>query len=343
MGYRHLYSSINGVDDEHTVNISESHEGSVSIASVTAKTIDLTVGDSIDINLGFDDEHLHVFSGFVKRREKANPDGWITITANDDLVRAIDFFIVANNPDNPYTYNNISAENLIRNVLELAGLSNFNFSVPTFFTFGINNPVEVNLVSSYDYARMISDIIAWSFWCDQNGVIWLRNRKPYYMYTGMPDDDQPGFVADTPIATITDSQIYNFSVSSNEKDLRNKIVVYGNESMSASAQRSTSFNPLTGDYEQILPAGFYKAAVLASPLIDDQGFAQDAANYNLALYNRLTWEIAATVEGDPDLHARKVITLNSTKYSEYNGNWYIFQMDHAWSKGGYVCNLILRK
>ncbi len=302
----------------------------------------MNVGDGVDVNLGYTDSHGIVFSGYVKRVEKANPEGWTTIVANDVLVRAIDFFIVSNNPEHGFTYRGITAEDLIAEVLGMAGLSSFNFE-NTFFTFGINNDVEVNLVSSYDYSRMISDIIAWSFWADKNGTIYLRNRKPYVMEAGSEEESQPGFHADSSIGEIVDADIITFNASMNEKDLRNKIVVYGLDNMVASAQRATSYNPLTGNYEQILPSGFYKAAVLASSLIDDHGFAQKAADYNLALLNRVSWEAILTIEGRYDLEARKVVTINSTDFSDYNGDWYIYQLEHSLSKGGYVTNLVLRK
>ena len=337
-----LFASATHCNNILSINISSSHESSVSVATVICRDFNGTVGDDIDIYIGYTSSYGKVFSGYIKKVEKQTPNGVYNIVANDVLVRAIDFFIVSNNPDNPLKYNNISAENLVMNVLSLAGLSNFNAD-NTYFYLGINNPVEVNLVSSYDYSRMILDIVAWSFWANKDGVIYIKNRKPYTMVSGSPDSMQPGFVPDTSSGTITDSSILSFNTGVNERDLRNKIVIYGAENIHATASRSTSYDPILNNYIQILPNNFYKAAVLASPLIDSQSFAQDAADYNLALFNRLQYEIILTIVGDYSLECRKAVTINSSKFSFYNGLWYIYQLEHAWGKEGFTTNLVLRR
>jgi len=106
-------------------------------------------------------------------------------------------------------------------------------------------------------------------------------------------------------------------------------------------KKATSLDPATSTYRQILPSGFYKATVLASPLIDDGSFAQKACNYNLALYNKLTYEVPITVEGDPDLEAKRTVTITSTK-GDVSGDWYIYQLEHNWSANGYTTNLLLK-
>lgn len=339
---RTLYANIDGVTGLEAVDISQSHEGATSIATITCGGFSGNLGDSISINIGYDTSHGKVFEGYVKRVERSYPSGLYSISANDTMTRAIDYFIVSSDPEHGYTYRNIDCEDLIREVMEMAGLNSFDLD-NTYFTFGINNDVEVNLVSSYDYSRMLADLIAWMIWADKNGTIHLANRKPYPMLVGSPDESQPGFNADSSSGTITDDDIMSISIAKNDRDLRNKIVIYGAENLYAVSQQSTSYDPIDDDYIQILPSGFYKAAVLASPLIDSQSFANDACDYNLALYNRVTYEIIASVEGKHTYEARNCITLDSTAYSTYNGLWYIYQADHSLSKGGYVTNLTLRR
>jgi hypothetical protein len=338
MSDKSLYASVTDTysTDLVSVTVSENHDGATALATIVTHATALDVGSNIAIDLGYTTSHGSIFNGYVKKVDYSVPDGLITITANDDLVRAVDYFIVGPGPESPYTYRGIWAEDLIAAVLGMSGLNNFNFGT-TYFRFGINNDVEVNLVGSHDYCRMICDLIAWNFWCDRTGVIYLRNRKPYPMDG---TSGQPGDIADVPIATITDADIISFTSSFNERDLRNKIVVYGGNDVVVSASSPTSYDPLTSSYRQILPVGFYKAAVLASDIIDDESFAQDAADYNLALLNKITYETPITVEGNHILEARKTITLNSSYTTPHD--YYIYQLEHVWGQGGFLTNMILR-
>lgn len=339
MSDKRLDAQITGCTNILSVSISEAHSASTAVALIQCVETTLDIGDFITVNLGYSDNKPKIFEGYVKKIERKTPENTFSITANDVMSRAIDFFIVGANAESPYTFRNITAEDLIAEVLGMAGLSSFDFDT-TYFTFGINNDVEVNLISSYDYARQITDIIAWEFWADHNGTIHLANRKPYPMDG---TSGQPGDNPDSSVLTITDATSMEITKTINEKELRNKIVIYGKDSLSATASSATSYDPVTGTSRQILPAGFYKAAVLASPLIEQQGFAQDAADYNLDLYNRLMYEIPISIEGNPDLHARSCVTLNSTSQSLNNEMFYIQQLDHSWTKGGYITNLVLRK
>jgi hypothetical protein len=153
---------------------------------------------------------------------------------------------------------------------------------------------------------------------------------------------QPGDVADTPLKTITDSSILNFTPGLDERELRNRVVVYGSTGIYAQAQQATSYNPRTDAYEQILPTGFYKTAVAASQYIDSQSTASNAASYNLALYNRLMDIGSLTVVGDYDLDSRKVVTINSSR-AGINADYYIFFVEHSWSSKGYTTTMELRR
>ena len=337
MANKYLDADITNTSDILSINVTQSHDAACSVSTFTCVNTTLDVGDYIEVKVGFDGSTSTVFKGYVKQINRNIPDNTYDITAHDVMTRAVDYFIVGTNPEKGYVYRNITAHALIQTVLQMAGLSSFDFD-NTYFTFGIENDVEVNLVSSYDYSRMISDIIAWKVWATMNGVIKLKNRKPYPMDGA---SGQPGDVADTPIKTITDSSIYKINYGFHERDLRNKMVVYGVENLYKESKKATSLDPATGSYRQILPSGYYKASVLASPLIDDGGFAQKACNYNLALYNKLTYELNMTIEGDPDLESKKTVTISSTK-GGVSGDWYIYQLEHSWSSSGYVTNMLLK-
>jgi hypothetical protein len=260
------------------------------------------------------------------------------------MVRAVDFFIVGDSAEDPFTFKNKSGEGLVQWVLGMAGLTSFHMDT-TYFTFAVENEGEFNLVGAYDYASNIARTLAWNLWMSIDGVVQFANRKPYPMDGSLSQPGDPPFgVNDSSAVTLTDDDIFSIALNINEKDLRNKIVVYGEGDLSASASSSTSYNPLTEVDEQILPSGYYKTSVLASPIITSQSFAQDACDYNLSLYNRLGVEIQISIEGNPNLNCRECVTLNQNQLGNEVNNrlWYIYQIDHNWTNRGYITNMVLR-
>jgi len=332
--------SATGCSSIMSSNVTQSHDSSTSIATVNCKNASIDVGDYLSISMGFvGGTYDRVFRGLVKAKNYNTPEGLYTVTAHDVMTRAVDFFIVSSDPKEPIQLYNVSAEYVVQYVMGLAGLSSFT-SDPTYLTLGINSPVEINLVGAYDYGRMISDLVAFNLWADADGLVHMENRKPYPMDGS---SGQPGDTADGSIGSIDDDEIYSLDFGFNEKDLRNRIVVYGAEDIFAEAKQASSYDPYTGGYRQILPSGYYKAAVLASPLIETVAFAQAIANYNLGMLNRLTYETQVTIEGRPTFEARKCITLSSVKAGISSSLWYIYQLEHTYSKSGYTTSLLLRK
>lgn len=323
------YYTASGCSNIISISINNSHGSNIATAVIECVSTSKNIGDTIEVYLGYEGDYDRKFSGYVKQIERKAPDDTYTITAFDALIRASDFFIASSNPNAALSYSNIKAEKLVDELLTLAGLTNYTYDA-TSFTFGVRNSFEVNLVGSLDYIRTICDLLTWSIWADSDGKIHFENRKPYPM-TGT--SGQPGDSADSPISyTLTDSKIIEINYKITEKDLRNKVVVYGGNDVYATASSSSSY----------LPAGFYKTAVLAAPMLDTQSFAQDTADYNLDLLNRITKEVQLTVLGDPILDARSVIVLNTTSIP-LTGNWYIYACEHNINKSGYVNNLTLRR
>lgn len=326
-----LYASITGLSNILNVNVSQSHASAVTTAIIEAESSTLDIGDSITIDLGYDTNHAQIFTGYVKQIDRAIPNNTYTITAHDILVRAIDFFVVSDNPEEPFKRTNISAEDLVADVLALAQITGIDAD-PTNFVFATASEAEVNLVSSYDYCKSIADYITYHLYADENGTVHFLNRKPYVMVAGSPEASQPGFVADTSSGTIDDTKIITFTYKESEQDLRNKVVVYGTPGVYATAQASSPY----------LPAGYYKAVAFATPLIDVQGYAQQAADYNLLILNRLTRQVSMTTLGDPSYMARKVFTIDED-ISGINDNYYVLICEHSWSPSGYTCTMELRK
>ena len=327
-----LYYSITGVQagDLIALTVTHSHASTTAIASFEVKTLRHSIGDHIDISLGYTTNNSQVFSGYVKSIERSVPDNTWIVNANDDLIKAIDFFIVSSNPADPLTYQNISAEDLVESILGLAGLNSVDADA-TSFTFGVSNAFEVNQVSSFDFCRSISELLAWTLWCDENGTIHFKNRKPFVMSDSEP---QPGWSNDSDSTGYTWSDITTLTVShgTNEADLRNRVVVYGGTGIYAEAYDSGS------------PYYHYKTAVLADVgLVDSQGVADDIAAYNLHLLNRISESISASVIGDPSLLPHRVVTVNSTALSISSTLYYIVSATHTLNSSGYVTNLELRK
>lgn len=330
MTVKQLYCSVPSTSNIISASVAKNHDSPVASASIEASTTSLSLGDSITIDMGYTDDHKVLFTGYVKQVEKNVPNNTWTITAYDKMIRAQDYFIASATQEGALKFRNKSAESLVQDLMALAGLTDFEYTT-TYFTFGINNEFEVNLVSVFDYSRMIADLLTWNLWSSQDGTINFKNRKPYVM-TG--DTGQPGDTADVPLAgyTLVNSTILDSKYTKSEKALRNRIVVYGNGDVHAEASIESP----------ALPTGFYKTAVLAYPqLVDSNGLAQDIADYNLNLLHRITEAWNVSIIGDTNLDNRIVINTN-TSFAN-TGNWYVFGCDHSWNSGGYTTNLELRR
>ena len=337
-----LWADIDGVTNILSINATSSHASSVATAQVICESTTLGIGDEIYIELGYDDNNEYVFYGYVKAIEENVPEKTYTLQCSDVLTRAIDYFMVQSTPDNPFTRTNIRADYLIEDILEETGIDTwyFDFDDPQ-FTFATVEGAEVvvDLVSAYDFCKTVADLLAWSLWADEWGYIYFYNRKPYVMDG---TSGQVGDYADDILKTIDDTSILNFAHRETDRDLRNRVVIHGGYGISAEATSSTSYVPRTDSQEQILPVGYYKSMALITDIIDDQGDANKAVAYNLALYNRVTTQASLSVVGDPELFARKVITIDED-FLGIASDWYIYTLTHAWSREGYITNMELRQ
>jgi hypothetical protein len=328
-----LYGNVTGMSNLFSVEVNSSHSASTATAIITCGNISVDIGDEISVDIGSMDNHQEIFTGYVKQVERKIPDDVYIITAKDKMVRALDYYFASSNPESPFSRSNILAEDLVQDVLAVAGLTSFTAD-NTFFTFATGEVnAEVNLVSAYDYANGIADLLAYGLWCDINGTVHFENRKPYPMTgtSGQPGDDFNETLEWNSNYTFTDSNLLGIRYKYDERELRNRIVVYGSSGIYAEASQSSPY----------LPSGFYKTAVLSSHIIT--GNAQDIADYNLDLMNRLTYEVECEIEGNPGLAARQLIHLDQSYISGINTNWYAFAVDHKWSRSGYINSLILRK
>ncbi len=316
-----LYATCSNTSNIISVSWSDSHVAPTSQCVVVAETTTLDIGSTANVYIGYVGNNFKVITGYVKNVEYKEPERQYTITIANVMIRAIDFFLASADPEHPFSRQHITAEDLIEDLLREAGLTSFDME-STSFTFAINNPVEVNLTGVYDYCKFLSDIIAYTLYADNDGVVHLINRRPYPV--GAEPND---YTFDS------SSNIIAASYEKSDHDIRNKIIVYGSAGISATALATSPY----------LPSGFYRTVVVAAPgVIDSQSMAQQAADYNLVLLNRLTQKVNLTMEGAVGVVPRTIaeITISDLGIS---GDWYVYSVEHNWSKAGYITNIECRK
>jgi hypothetical protein len=317
-----LYATCTSTSGIISVSYSDSHVSATSTATVVAITTSLDIGDSVTVYIGYVGDNFKAITGYVKNLEYKEPEREYTISIANVLIRAVDFFIASSDPENPFSRQNISAEDLIGDLLELSGITNYS-PESTSFTFAINNPVEVNLTGCYDYCHFLANIIAFTLYADNSGVVHLINRRPYPVGAEAADYD---FSADA-------INIIEVTYQKSDHDLRNKVIVYGTGGIHAEASASSPY----------LPAGFYRTVVVAAPgVIDSQSMAQQSCNYNLEILNRLTEKVTITMEGMTGVVPRTIATIDIPTLG-ISGNWYVYSIQHDWSKAGYLTSVECRR
>lgn len=315
-----LDCTVTGTSGVISITFSDSHVAPTSTATITAISTTLDIGDNVQVELGYAGDTFICLTGFVKNVEYKEPERQYSITCANVLARAIDFFIASDNPDEPFERQNISAEDLIGDLLELAGITDYDPD-PTSFTFAINNPVQVNLTPCYDYCHFLADIIAFTIFADTDGTVKLIDRRPYPV--GGDTSDYTFTVADVLEATYEKSDL----------NIRNKVIVYGSAGISAIASEPSPY----------LPDDFYRTVVVAAPgVIDTQEMAELSAEYNLELLNRLTQKVNLVVIGRTGVVPRTIATITLPDIG-VTGDWYVYSIEHNWSKAGYITNLELRR
>lgn len=324
MSIKTVNASVSGLTNILRLQTSVSHSNPVSTCTISCETHSVNLGDKLEVYLGYTTP-IKVFTGYVKEITRNVPDNEYTIVLNDAMVRATDYFFAPLNPDQPFTRSNIAGEFLVRDVLAEAGLTNYQYD-PTYFTFGVLNPVEVKLVSAYDFVHSINSLLAFTTYADQNGVVHFKRRLPYITSGDTTED----YI----ISTSLDNFI-NSSYTVSEKNLRNRVVVYGAEGVYAEASASSPY----------LPLGFYKSVVYASSmLVQTQSMAQDIADYNLDVLNRLTYGLNLVIEGRPDIFPRKIAKVTDSFQGITNQLWYIYTVEHTFDQSsGFTTMLELRK
>ncbi len=346
MTIEHVYVSIPNTTGIEQVNISESYGQTSAVATVTCTNTSLVLNSPITIDMGYDDNHAMIFSGRVKSVTRERAEGLYKLTCRDTLVDAADMFMVSSDPEAPWSRMNISAEDLVGDLLAEAQITNYVPDVPMSFTYAINAPIEFNFVSVMDAIGEVCRMLVWHVW-DDVGTIRFKDIKPYYR-TGADKDEEYGETgnsddvishclrtADTshagPCGTLKPI-ITNIERTYSDEDLRNRVKVFGRENITATADAVSPY----------LPPGFYKTVVIASSLIDSGTMAEQTAFFNLKRLNRLTETANIDTLGDVGVRARQFIDIYDAS-TGVDGYWFIETANHVITNGGYTLRLGVRK
>lgn len=318
MTIKNLYASISGVTGILSIDITESFKSLSRSCTIKCTSHTLGLGDDIVVDMGYADSHAIIFTGIVKKISQESPDNSITLTCFDVLVKATDFFMASDYPQAPFSRSNIDAAMLVGDLLGVASIAVYT-PIATSFIFG---DVEFNLLTVADAINQINGILAYHIWADETGEVFFADRRPYVMG------------GDTPTHTFTtgaSGNIITNSYSRSDDDLRNKVVVYGQDPIVAIESAVSPY----------LPTDFYKTAVIASPLITSQTMANNSSTFNLELYNRLTRNVSCEALGDPSLHVNAIVTVTETN-TGVSGNWFLYNLTHSWGADGYTMRMTLR-
>lgn len=318
MSDANIYCTVTNCSGLLSVEAESSYGAITSSATIECTSSSLSVGNEVTIDMGFVGDHGVVFSGFVKKVTRTKPSNTITITANDLLVRAVDDFLAADNPESPLTFHSISDRDLVNELLSQCGLSLSSGPVSPEFIYGTNpDGAKFNLQSVADAVNSICAITGRTCYAE-DGLIYYVDRKPYLVGGDTPTH----FFTTGNAGSITD-----ISYEKSNDRLRNKVVVYGKSPLTASAEASSPYVVVT------------QTSVIAHELLDTQDICQRTADVNLELMNRLGQTYTMTVIGDHTLKARHIGNISESFTGAFSTDVFMYRVMHRWNESGYTSEL----
>lgn len=320
MTHRKLYASVTGTTSIISISVDASYSQVSSVAVIECNATSLVLGDPISIDMGFSTDHGLVFSGYVKRIEYSKPDQTYRITANDTLVRAIDYFIASDNPQDALTFNSIGTLDLVKGLLAECGITNVVGDDPA-FTWGTNEDgAKFNLQSVADAVQFVCSVTGCTIYADGTGQVHLSQRYPYII----GGDTPTVFVKDGASGNIITCQY----IRGTDKT-RNKIVVYGKGELFGSARADNTY--LVVD----------QTAVLAHELLDTQRLVDDTITVNLQILNRLSESYEVVIEGDWSILPRMIASITESFSGASSRAVFVYRASHSLSAGGFTTSLTL--
>lgn len=321
MSYANLYATVTGVAGAITsINIDLSYSQVSSVAVIECDATTLSLGDEITIDMGYVTDHGVVFRGFVKKIEYLKPDKTYRITANDTLIRAIDYFIASDNPQDQLTFNDIGTLDLVKNLLAACGITNVVGDDPP-FTWGTNQDgAKFNLQSVADAVQFVCSITGCTIYDDGTGQVHLEQRFPYVVGGDVPSV----FISDGVSGNIISCQY----IRGTDKT-RNRIVVYGKGELNGSARADNPY--LVVD----------QTAVIAHELLDTQAIIDGTVTVNLQILNRLTESYEVEIEGDWGIRPRMIASITESFSGASSRSVFVYRVSHSLSEMGFITSLTL--
>jgi len=308
-----------------SIEVTEGYGQPCSRANIITATkpgdLGLDLGDTIQISLGYDTGAGRVFTGYIKEINSERLPGQYIINASDVLSRAAEHMIVSEDPEDTFKRWDISMEDLVEDLLDEAGITNYVGDTSTFTLATGSEPAEFQLVFAMDAINQVAEIIAWHCWADHDGVVHFADLKPI-----------PAASSSASFTTGSSGQILVSNRSISTENLRNKVVVLGLAPITAEEHESSPY----------LPAGFYKTAIISSVLIDSQSMADVAAEYNLEAWNRLTESVNVEILGDYQMHMGDTVTITEG-FTGTSGRWFVRDCVHSFSASGFITRMVLVK
>lgn len=316
-----LYCTITGITGNITsVSTEASYSQISSVATIECDSHTLSLGDLISIDMGYTTSHGVVFRGYVKKIEYTKPEQIYRITAYDTLVRAVDYFIASDNPNDPMTFNNISSLNLVKELLRSCGLTNVVGTEPG-FTWGTNpDGARFNLQSVADAVQFIATTVGYTIYDDGTGQVHFVERYPYVVGGDVPSV----FITDGASGNIITCQ---YIVGTDKT--RNRVVVYGKGDLHSSARADNAY--LVVD----------QTAVVAHELLDTQTLCDNTATVNLQILNRLSTSFEVDIEGDYTITPRMIADITESFSGASSRSVFIYRVSHNFGAGGFITSMTL--
>lgn len=311
-----LYATVTNCTGIRSIQTETSHSTISANCTIECTGTTLDLSDEVTVDAGYLDNHDVLIHGYVKKIERVTPDKIYRVTVHDPLIRAVDYFIASDDPENPLTYQNILDRDLVNAILGEAGLPSV-VSPQVFPTFSMGtNPdgAKFNLQSAADVLQFMCSITGRLIYADNSGDIYYVDRKPYVN-------------GDTPTLTFVGGNGGNIIDATYEKTndrIRNVIKVYGKTPLTARASGSSPY--LVVD----------QTSVIAHELLDTQEICDATASINLTLLNRLQESYEITVNGNPNIQARKCATITDSFLGVSSRPIYLYRVGHNLSEAGYT-------
>jgi hypothetical protein len=291
------------------------------------------IGDTVTGKIIWSGGEHTIFYGNVKAVTRRRPESVYEYSCQDVMARAVEYYFTPENAlDNAYTAHNISHIALAQAILSKATLTNFQNDWPAYNKYTQENTatfqfatgekdVEIKIAAAWDVLSWICEITGSHIYADTTGKVHL----------GLIWDEvaPSGETIYGVFATGASGNMKSVEYTRSDENLRNKVVVYGTNSIVASAQASSPW---------VVDPTFYKTAIISYEFIDTQSMADVTASVNLHRMNKLTESCIIETLGDPSIDTRQVVTITDSKCG-LSGNWFVTQCKHSVSKSGYTIRM----